>query len=385
MSSHSIIAPSSANRRRACTGSAIMEAMHPDTSESEDSREGTASHELATIMVDALTRGRTGYPARDKTIGQEASNGVVWTEESYDCAEVFAEECGQLMQRTKVFGGEHFFSERKVQAPSIHPDSEGTLDFGIYDKATGIVYVKDYKFGHRPVEVMTDMQTFEYAIAIWDSIGSPKGTNFDLTIVQPRSFHRDGTIRRRWLPATEAMKELEIMKAVEAEALGDSPRTVATVPGCRNCSGRHSCDTLGMACFDLAEYAGEPVSARQTPAQVATELAILEKAVGLLSARLTGKQAEAEALIKAGHLVPGKALEPVPGRQKWSVPDAEVLAMGDALKIDLRQTAKPVTPKQAEKKDIDASVIKEYSTTPNSIKLVDAGETIASAVFGKKE
>jgi hypothetical protein len=176
------------------------------------------------------------------------------------------------------------------------------------------------------------------------------------------------------------------LEAVEYAALSPNP-SFRVGPECLDCSARHTCELLQQASTAAIQYAGRSVEILTEPAALSLEKRLLESAAATIKARLTGIDAQIEAMIRAGQPVPGWTLEPGQGgRQRWNVPPAEVFTLGDMLGIDLRAPAEPITPKQAVKKGIDETVINGYSErTPGSLKLVPVTESTVKAVFNRKE
>ena len=381
-----MIRPSSACRRRRCAGSAMMEALHPETTVNPDAEEGTASHEIAARMVYSLARAGVGFPRAEDIVGATAENGVVWAQESYDGAKMYAEVVAETMHADGCFAP-HI--EEAVDISTIHPDLWGTPDCWLF--AESVLTIDDYKFGHLVVEAYENDQLIEYAAGILDRIstelGIPLGVlDQQITVVmritQPRAYHRLGPVRRWTIKASDLRGYINQLKAIEAEATGPNPSTCATPEGCRDCSARHACETLQHATMSSIAYIGKPTPTPLDGHSLGLELNLIAEAKGLIDARWTGLAAQAEGAIRNGDTTPGWALEPGRKHQAWTAPVADVLATGDLLGIDLRKPVEPVTPKQAIAKGIDEAVISAYSKTPaGSLRLVPSTKTTAHAVF----
>lgn len=360
-----------------------MEMMYPETEESDESREGTASHELAATMADSASRARTNWPTN--AVGQAASNGVVWSQESYDGAEMYADAIHDVMTSTGVFTPK---IEQRVDISRIHPESWGTPDNWLFDKKTQTLYIWDYKYGHRSVEVRENWQLIEYTAGILDELEvdghHDQSITVVMTIVQPRAPHRDGPIRNWTVKASDLRGHFNRLALVEAAALGPDPDT-CTGAECRDCTARHACDTLQAAGGSVMEFIGKPIPVNLDVDALGTELVLLYKAEELLKARKSGLVAQAEGSIQSGENVLGWAIEQGYGRQKWSEDSDSIIQMCDLLGIDVRKPAEPKTPKQVLKLGVDESVIKEYSFIPRTdAKLVPSTQTIAAAVFSKR-
>jgi len=383
---HSILAPSRASRRVQCRGSCRLEAAHPETEEREEAREGTASHELAEMMIDALVRGGINMPTPTDTVGQLAANDVEWTRESYDGALMYAEDVQRVARLTGVFGGEHFGTERRVHAARIHELSWGTLDQFIYDAKHNRLYIWDYKFGRVLVEPENNWQLIIYAVALIDwliSTGADEQTlTLCLTIVQPRAYHPDGPAREWRLRATDLRAYSNIMSAVEVEALGDNP-SFSTGPECKHCSGRHVCETIQRTGYAIAEYVASPVNVALSPAALGLELSIMRQAVALAKARLEGLEGQAIAHIATGPSLPGWQLQPGRGSTVWVEDDETVITTGAMMGLDLRRGG-ACTPKQALDAGAHPETISAFSTKkPGALKLVPFAATKLTEVFFK--
>ena len=389
MGNHSIIPPSLASRRRQCNGSAIMELMYPQTTEADDAKKGTASHELAPPMIYANAKGGLGFPLASSIVGATASNGVIWTQDSYDGAKLYADDVGKVMRETGVFTP---IVEQTVNCWCIHPESFGTPDCWLFDPVTRTLYIWDYKYGHRVVEVEWNSQLIEYFSGILDVLEQHHGDRASdltmtvvFTIVQPRAYHRNGTIRRWRVPASDLRGEVNKLSAVEHAALSDNPTTCAG-PECLDCSARNNCETLQQATTAVVKFTGVPSPINLTADQLAVELQIVSDAYDILEARLKGLRAQAEGIIQSGNTVRGWACEQGYGRDAWSVPADQLFIMGDLSGINLRKDAPPVTPKQAIALGMDEQTVKSLSYRPRtSVKLVQSSTTLASKIFGKKE
>lgn len=383
---HSIIPMSAAARWVQCPGSVMMELMHPETEESDNAKEGTASHELAVKLIDLFSRAIQPQPG--EFVGQAASNGVIWTEESYQGALMYTEDVRNEMQSTGVFGGPNLAIEQRVAAPRIHAESWGTPDCVLYDRQKGVLYLWDYKFGHRVVEAVDNWQLAGYAIGKLDEItngGGDQHIRVVMTVVQPRAWHRNGTVRRWEVMGSDLRPYANILAGKAADALGDDPQCVSGSE-CLDCSGRHACPTMQRATMAAVAYLGKPTPEYLDADALALEKRILDHAADLIKARRTGINAQIEAMLRSGQTVPGWALEAGQGRQRWTVPAAEVISLGDMLGINLRKPEEPITPKQAEKAGIDGSVISAYSETPSTaLRLVESDKTTAAAVFSKRK
>lgn len=367
MSAHSIYAPSSAFRWVVCNGSPQMELMYPDDEEGEAAAEGTAAHFYGSEML----LGRTATLA---------PNGLIITDEMREGAEYWIEDCLAVAGDRR----DHLQVEQRVAMPRIHPECFGTPDTWFYDQANGVVYVWDFKFGHGVVEVFENWQLIAYVCGILDLLGIDGRTDqhltVDMRVVQPRAWHRQGRVRSWRVKASDLRGYFNRLHHA-AHGTG-----LQTGSHCLHCRARAECPTLRRATLGALDFLGEAVPEQLPADAVGRELTLLNLLESMVKARLSGLESSVEARLRKGEAIEGWALENTYGRQKWSQSAEDVFLMGDLLGVDLRKPPEPITPTQARKKGVDASVISAYSETPRTgAKLVPAENLLsrARAAFGE--
>jgi hypothetical protein len=351
MSAHALLAPSSMNTVMRCSGSIQLARLYPEDDESQDAREGTASHWagqelLIGQMVD---------------VGQVAPNGVVLDIDMIEGAEMYQRAVRELVPAPQ--GN----VEQRVECSSVHPYMWGTPDFWHYDAVQRVLYVMDYKYGRRFVEVFENWQLIAYAAGIiWTLALDDLNLTVHFGIVQPRSYHRDGPVRT-WRVRGSDLRPYVNMLAGGAEAAVRVDGTfnenaVCTVnPGCRDCRGRRACPALHratMACVDLSEA---PVPFDLPPTAVGVELRMIQHAQMLLKARAEGLEEQARSAMMGGVDVPHFLLQRAQGREKWQRPVSEVLALGSMLGINLAKPPEAITPTQARKLGLPATLTTTYA------------------------
>lgn len=370
MSEHAILAPSSAYKRIACAGSRAMEALYPETEESEESREGTAAHWAASELLSGRTI----------DTGLLAPNGVMLTDEMVEGADMYAAD----VRSTDVeFVGFPPVIEQRVDISSIHPQCWGTPDAWRFKPYKLIVW--DYKFGHRFVEEFENWQTIEYVAGILEKVGingiSDQRTEVEIRIVQPRCYVGGSPIRVWRIMASDLRTYFNHLRQREEMSL--SPDAVCTVnPHCRDCRARHACPTLQRASYGDMDVALSTVPFDLPASALGAELRFIDRAIERLTARQTGLAEQALSMIKRGQAVSFYKANPTIGRQRWNKPDSEVLALGDMMGVNLIKT-KPITPKQALDAGLDASLVTAFSEIPyGETKLKPDDGSDARKVFG---
>lgn len=381
---HAIFAPSSLDVIVHCHGMLSMIADLPPEEDSENAREGTAAHWAAEkiLQSDVLI-----------TESEIAPNGVMVTEEMLDGAQVYFDDVDRI---TAVSLKPPVTIEQRVYMPQIHAECWGTPDSWWFDLRNGILYVWDYKFGHRRVDPIGLYQLVAYIVGIMHELA---GTIHDLhdadlgktrivaTIVQPRCYDGKGPINR-WNLLYEDLRPYvnRLQYACEQSSLG-GPCTPG--PHCGDCRAQHRCDAnLAMVSRDV-DYSTSAIPRDLSPIGIVYEDKVLEAALDRIKKRKEALDAEIESRLRNGELLPGKALEPAYGKRKWMVDNDVVYGMGDMLGVNFRNEL-PVSPAVADgllkKASQDLSVIKDlYGRPQNGMKVADDDGSRARRIFGKGE
>lgn len=385
---HSIIPPSSAGiwgKPGGCTGWVLMAQTYPETEESEAAKEGTAAHEIAERMILAKARAGHGYPTREDTVGAIATNGVVYTDEMYDAAEIYAADVAAVMRETGVFGGDHFGVETHIEAPLVHELSRGTVDAFVYSQKQRALYIWDFKFGYTHVEAYENWQAINYLAGLIDTLGidghTDQYTTVHVRIVQPRAYHRDGPIREWVIKASDMRQYFNVLSANAHKALGAGTE-YNSGSHCRYCPGRHACPAALKAGVQLYEAATQPTPVELDAESLAVQYGIVTRARAQLEYLESAFEEQIKSRIRRGENVRGYAVIESSGRERWARPAEEIIALGDLLGHDLREP-KVKTPNQVRKLGIDDSVIMAYSERPRTgLKLVPDDENRARRIFG---
>lgn len=366
MSDHAPLAPSSASRRKACAGSRKMEALYPQADDSPHALEGTAAHWAASEMLN----GRT------VDSGQIAENGVMLNDEMIEAATMYVDEI------RKVNGKPHI--EERISINYIHEQCWGTPDAWIFHNGT--LYLWDFKYGHRFVDVFENWQLIEYAAGILDVIEingiTDHHVTVDMTIVQPRCYVGGSPVRSWKVRAVDLRGYFNAARMFEAKAMANDA-TLTVSPECRDCSARHACPALQRAAYSDMNIATEAVPFDLPPAALGTELRYLQAAIETLTARASSLEEQALSMFRQGKAVPHFTAQHGNGRERWVKPEAEVIAMGELMGVNLGVT-KLVTPKQAIKAGMPEAIVKSFTEIPRGeLKLVPDDGTKARKIFGK--
>ena len=251
-------------------------------------------------------------------------------------------------------------SEQVVRMPSVHPEMWGTCDAYSIDLATKTIRVWDLKYGWGVVEAYENWQLLSYAAGLYDLIPNDAASwVFELYVAQPRPWHREGTIRLWRLSAPALSNHVRHLRQAAEEAMGDNARTV-TGPWCKHCEARHVCPALRLAAADVIDVAAGNQPDLLPPDTIGIELTILNRAADVLKARLAGLEALSMSLLRKGQTIPGWGIEHAPGREKWMIPEAQVVAMSGLVGTALAAPVKAITPKQAREAGVDPALIAPF-------------------------
>lgn len=343
----------------------------PEGEQSEAARIGSAAHELAesmlrskvasAAMASAAPELAGGVPQSTAfSIGQTASNGVVFTDEMHDGAKLYFDDVSAVLD-SQGAKWEGVNVEQRIHAPRVHAESFGTVDSFIVDSANPAIFIWDFKFGFVPVEAFENWQAINYAAGVIPE-GTPPDRTVQIRIIQPRAFHRDGPIRvwsttvGKLLPLFEALRENAHL------ALSSQART-NTGAHCKYCRARHACPAALTAGMGLFEVSGQPTPVEMTPEQIGVQFAMVKRAKQQLEFLETGLGEQVKNLLRVGTAVRGFLLKEGLGRECWARPVSEVHTMGRLLGYDLEKPT-AITPTQARAKGVDPEVIKKYSKIP---------------------
>ena len=360
---HAPLAPSSAARWHQCGRSPSLEAAFPEDEESEEAREGTAAHDV----MARLLRGEPVSP------GDIMENGVPATASMIADVRPLVRD---ILDRPSTGSSVHV-EQRVYMANGVHSDNWGTCDVFLVDLPARTIHIWDFKYGHGYVDHERNWQMIDYAQGVLERHGLEPGVySVAMTVYQPRCYHRGPALRTWTITGAE---HAALVHELHMAAKLVSPNAAAvTGPECKHCRGRVVCEANQRMVGLIADIAMRSTSDGLAPADMGAEYAMLTEAEARLKARRVGL----EEAIKANPSGTGYIREQGFGREKWTVPAAEVFALGDMMGVDVRKPSEPVTPKQARDLGLDAEVSKAYTTIPKGeVKLVRQSSSAAARAF----
>jgi Protein of unknown function (DUF2800). len=328
--------------------------LAPDEADNDVCEDGTACHWLANEVWD----GR--FPQE----GTLSPNNRVITEEMFDAVDMYHDVLRGWADVAPV-------CEKQVPIPSVMQGMVGTPDAWAYNPTKKRLYIADLKFGYRFVEVWDNWQLICYVSGLIDLLQlNDQEVTVEMTIVQPRSNHRNGPVRTWRVRASDLRGHVNQLANAAIVATQEAPECVPN-PGCRDCPGRHACDALQNAALTAIEtaYAGVPL---ELPAPaLGNELRLLKDAAKKLDARITGLETQADQMLRKGEVIPGWVLAPTFARESWREgTENEIITIGQLMGKSVAKPIKPITPAQA-RKVLPANLVAIYAHKPSTgVKLV---------------
>lgn len=378
--SHAVLSPSAAGQWRYCPGSIVMQAQFPETERSEAAAEGDAAH-----WVGAETLSGRGA---DPFIGRKAPNGVLIDEDMVDAATVYVGHVASIIDGP---GARGIIVEKPLAIKRVHPECFGTPDARFYDAARKALHIWDLKYGFGIVEPKENKQLICYAIGALDELAETLKTPFavldqeitvHLHIAQPRAPHKMGPVRSRSLKGSDLRAWANELNAAAIEALSAEPKCVSG-DHCKYCSARLACPAARNAAGNAIDMVDAATLHLLDNAAAVSEYFVLKRAEAAIKNRLGAREGNLIAKIEAGEVVPGLVMECGQGRLAWNKPVAEIIALGDALKKELRAPAAAITPTQAKQRGLSADIVNAYSSTGGAgLKLIPAEKSFAAQAFG---
>lgn len=348
MTLHSPLGASSSERWMKCPGSVELLKYIGDLTESDEPdyrRDGTAAHELAATC---LEMGSDPW----EYAGQPMSNDVVVDLVMVECVAVYVDAVRAAVAASPEG---KLYVEYGISSP-IHPLFYGTLDAAQVALFKGHLF--DYKHGVGvTVEVEHNPQFMYYCYGLLEF--HPNLTEFEITVVQPRSFHPDGPVRT-WTVSAEEIRTWAREVLVPAMNRTELDKGLDAGEWCRFCPAKLVCPLL-TGLYRAAAVANPLELPNLTPEMLGLHYRYM-KAVDFYKKAL---QEEVFNRLASRKEVPGTKLVDKKADRVWS-PGAGVVfksKFGDAAFTQLELKS----PAQMEKIDpVAKDLVHQYSYTPKT-------------------
>ena len=378
---HAFLAPSSAHRWMHCSGSAWMESQFPDISEEEPRITGTAAHWVLQYLL-------VGQPLAE---GSTTPNGVVVDRTMTEAAELAARD---IEHKLRPYLGDAWQTalviEQRMDMPRIHAQNWGTPDVRAWVvTADGwLLFVWDFKYGFRALEAFENEQLMDYAAGGMSEASrtfpafQPERCKVVLTVIQPRAYHSDGSVRT-WETTGGALAPYFDRLAMAAEeATGLNPTCRPRADLCQDCRARWGCEALQLAAYTGMDIAQRAVPRVLSDEAAGLELAIMKDAAKLMEARITGLEEVVKSRLKAGARVPHWQYGSGRGKTIWVRPEAEAIALGQMMGVNVAKPVEALTPLQAIDAGLPRELVMQYAqTVAGAVKLERSDSSEARRIF----
>lgn len=388
---HAPFPPSSAEQWGRCSGWLIATTGKPNI-ETPENREGTAAHWVGAEVLERFKAPDGGAPSAREYIGRAAPNGVVIDEKMAEGAQVLIDDVLEVCQRYGML--QHLLIEYRVSMPQIHPENWGTLDVSLYVPApVGLLFVWDYKHGHREVSARGNLQLIDYTAGLLNAYEIDGFTEQRVEvvhrIVQPFCYRPRGPVDEWTGPLTDLRGTYNQLATKAAEA-----RICPTLtPGlhCRDCSAVGPCSAARSAVYGFIDYADRPYAMdTMTGRDLATEREILRDGLRVAQARLEAVEDDLTERLMAGEAGTGLVLESSPGRLEFTCDPKTAAIFAQQFGVDINKPA-VLTPSQSISKaplairPVFKDALKAITRRPaGGLKLTKSEESLGARAFSKK-
>ena len=371
---HSKLSPSSASRWMNCPGS-INLIGDAEGSSSVFAREGTAAHELASVL---LQNGRAAVFYSGWVIDSESGvmlppkEGKADNDTRFEVTDEMQEAVDIYVRAVRTcknkHGGEMIVEER-LDLSHIAPDTSGTCDAAVYVPKTKSLHVFDLKYGKGVIVSPRDNpQALMYTSGMVKRLHNRGIEKVTMYIAQPRT---PGDPIKAWDIDPVWLLDWERECADAAKATNNPEAELVPGTWCKFCPAAAKCPALHQAALDVAqiEFGAEtptmPDPTNYSPEELAGKLA----QIPLLKDYMKAVEEFAHAEAMHGRPIPGFKLVAKRASRKWRDEDA-LLKTCELLGLEAFDEPKLLSPAQLEKqiprkdrKLLDPLVIKSSSGT----------------------
>lgn len=387
---HATLAPSSAPQWGNCSGSMLANMNAPDL-DSEESLKGEAVHWVGEDCLRKWKDPDGGAHSCFEWVGSKAPNGVVIDEEMAEGAQVFVDDVLSVAQEHGAL--RNMLIEHRVAMPQIHALNWGTLDCCIPVMDKGLIYLWDYKNGHRENRAKGNLQLINYTAGMINDLNidgkADQHIRVILRIVQPFCYKTQGPVDEWSFMLSDLRPYFNQLHAKAHEAMTNP--TMSTGEWCRDCAAIRTCSAARRANYNLIDYVNEPYEMdAMDGATLAVERKILMCGLVSAKARLEAIEDDLHHRITGGAIDTGLALQSKSGNLAWSIPPEQAIALASQFQGDIAKNA-VLTPTQAksrvpsELRGQFEQVLKTVTRRPSGgLKLIDADDTIGARAFKRK-
>lgn len=387
---HAPLAPSAAPQWAYCSGSVIANLNAPD-GDTQESREGTAAHWVGAECLETWKVADGGCPRCADWLDKTAPNGIIIDDKMVEGAQVLVDDVLSVAQEHGALRS--MMIEHRVHMPQIHADNWGTFDCAIWVPGANMLYIWDYKHGHRENRARGNMQMIDYSAGLYNELKfngvADQQVTVSFRIVQPFCYTAMGAVDEWRVLMADLRPYYNQLNAKANEAMTNPSMTSGK--HCRDCAAVGTCPTARRSMYSLIDYVNEPyqIDTMDDPA-LAVEYRILRDGKAVLKERLDAIADELRHRVQNGSVATGFALESKPGRLAWKIPASQAIALASQFGIDASKPgvltptqtrdAAPSALRAAFKQTLEAVTERPAGT----LQLINADDTIAARAFKRK-
>lgn len=323
----------------ACNGSRLMPPSVPqEYTDAAERTEGDAAHEVAKLLFEGAA----------VVAGQQMSNGVFVTDDMLRFVNEYlsALTCGQMEVETS-FGCD----EWRVNARADHVK---------YDALTNTLYIDDFKYGFRIVEVQFNWTLIAHAIGMC-LMYNIRPQKIIFTIHQPRPHHWDGKARSWVIDYNFLMQLYASVSATMANPRDD----LSAGPHCGGCYAIATCPAAAKSGYNAIDAIERAFSDEIANDDLGRELDLYKSAMTVIKNRYEALQELAQHRLQSGQIIDGKALEKVYGNRKFKSHVTPELARA-ITGVDCTTAPKLGTPAEVERRGVKKEILEMITERPLS-------------------
>lgn len=331
---HARFNASAAARWLRCTKSVTFTQDMPDTS-TPHAKDGTEAHDL----LDFCVKNRIWLAELGHGLGAFSDK---WTfrVDTFEERIASVQECLSHVKDTLDLYGEEnctVFAEEKfdLDLSSAPGMAFGYSDICILVKDLGLFIIIDFKHGSGVVVEIEDEdgpneQLSYYAAGVLRKRPDIQVKRVILTIVQPRAYHPQSTIRS--VEVTPGYLSMFVMRcdAAAGEALGPDAKFAPSPKACKWCKGRSVCPAVEKESVEAFGFVSIPdVSYEKLPSLTGAtvdRLLAIRKAGAVLAELVSEANNRLFELAKTGTAIPGHKLVETRATTKWSGKTTDITA-----------------------------------------------------------
>lgn len=387
MSEHAPLAPSSAHLWGNCSG-AIHASAGRINEENARTRQGTAAH---WVMEQCAKNWRSESIEAalfcSDWVGEVDPDGTAITEEIAEGAQFLLDD---MLKVVGHHGGyKNLLIEQRVSMPQIHADNWGTLDLALHDPSRKVLYLWDYKHGHRLVRAKGNMQMADYVEGLLEAFALPLDTTVHIRIVQPFAYAPWGAVDEHVCAIADLVPMFQQMAAKAKEAYANPKLSAGS--WCRDCLGRVDCPAARDHLYLWGSMCEMPYQMdRMGLDDKAREVDLLAGVISLAKARKDAIEDDLKASMLRGEPCSVKVYQTSEGPRGWreGMKPAAIAAF-KSIGVDISKV-EALTPRQAlmkapkEKQALVESILNSLAPHKMKSNLVDSDDSLVARAYDKQ-